>query len=82
MNKLNQILLSIVLIFLVIAIPLNVIIAVRQHDAKLCDSIVGCHVAYKTLQGYQNCAQQYRKMMFNPSKVDATVIEKEFSPKR
>lgn len=82
MNKLNQILLSIVLVFLVIAVPLNVIIAVRQHDAKLCDSIVGCHVAYKTLQGYQNCAQQYRKMMFNPSKVDATVIEKEFAPKR
>ena len=82
MNKLNQTLLTVVLGLLIAVIPVYVVLAIRQHDAKMCDSMRGCHVAYKTLQGYQNCAQQYRKMMFNPSKVDATMIEKEFASKR
>ncbi|HOW43453.1 MAG TPA: hypothetical protein P5110_07885 [Candidatus Omnitrophota bacterium] len=77
MNKVNQIVLSAVLVFLLIAIPVQLILNIRQHDAKLCDSMVACHVAYKTLSAYTSCAAQYRKLMIVPTKVDATILEKD-----
>lgn len=78
LTTVNLVLLTVVLISAAIAVPVHIVLSLRQHDAKMCDSMVACQVAYKSLPAYQSCAAQYRKLMIVPTKVDATILEKDF----
>ena len=78
MNKLNHILLAVLLAMLIIAIPFVLLLLTYQHDAAMCAHIVDCHDAYKTYSAYSNCTKPYRKMMIFKQKADSAVIENEF----
>lgn len=69
MNKFNQLLLTIVLIILIVAIPYLLYILTLNHDAKMCDYVRECHLAYKTTMGFEGCARPFmQRMIFSPSK--------------